>query len=468
MYEVVVGIEVHVELKSNSKVFSHSQNEYSNEPNIYVNEIDLGMPGVLPVLNKKVIEMALQASLALNCKINKVMHFDRKNYFYPDLPKGYQITEQDTPIGYDGYIDIGDKKIGIERLHIEEDTCKSIHGKTGTMLNANRAGVPLIEIVSKPDMRSPEDAVAYLTKLREILLYLGISDVKIEEGSMRCDCNVSLHKPGTPFGTKIEIKNIGSINNVGEAIKYEIKRQSEILDREGFIKHEETRRLDDKTMTTILMRVKETGNDYRYFPEPDIPYVEISDDWINEVKANMPVFADELKEKYEALGINSNNLKTIISRLDLVEFLESVIDSCDPIIASNLLTGDILSYLNKNYVSINKIKLNSDNFVELVNNIKEDKVSSKQAKEIIPYLCENGGTLADAISKLGIEEINDISAIKDIIKKVLDSNPESIKDFKEGKDRAIKYLMGQVMKESKGKVNPKTANDLLMSLIREY
>ena len=468
MYEVVVGIEVHVELKSNSKVFSHSQNEYSNEPNVYVNEIDLGYPGVLPVLNKKVIEMALQASLALNCNINKVMHFDRKNYFYPDLPKGYQITEQDTPIGYDGYIDIGNKKIGIERLHIEEDTCKSIHGKTGTMLNANRAGVPLIEIVSKPDMNSPEDAVAYLTKLREILLYLGISDVKIEEGSMRCDCNVSLHKPGTPFGTKVEIKNIGSINNVGEAIKYEIKRQSEILDSGKVIEHEETRRLDDKTMTTILMRVKETGNDYRYFPEPDIPYVVISDDWINEVKANMPVFASELKEKYEALGINSNNVKTIISRLDLVEFLESVIDKCDAIIASNLLTGDILSYLNKNYVSINKIKLNSDNFIELVNNIKEDKVSSKQAKEIIPYLCENGGTLADAISKLGIEEINDTSAIENIVKKVLDSNPESIKDYKEGKDRAIKYLMGQVMKESKGQVNPKTANDILTTLIKEY
>ena len=468
MYEVVVGIEVHVELKSNSKVFSHSQNEYSNEPNIYVNEIDLGMPGVLPVLNKKVIEMALQASLALNCNINKVMHFDRKNYFYPDLPKGYQITEQDTPIGYDGYIDIGDKKIGIERLHIEEDTCKSIHGKTGTMLNANRAGVPLIEIVSKPDMRSPEDAVAYLTKLREILLYLGISDVKIEEGSMRCDCNVSLHKPGTPFGTKIEIKNIGSINNVGEAIKYEIKRQTEILDKEGIIKHEETRRLDDKTMTTILMRTKETGNDYRYFPEPDIPYVILSDDWINEVKANMPVFADELKEKYESLGINSNNLKTIISRLDLVEFLESVIDKCDPIIASNLLTGEILSYLNKNYVSINKIKLNSDNFAELVNMIKDSKVSSKQAKEIIPYLIENGGTVTDAINTLGVSEITDTNEINDIVKNVLDNNQESINDYKSGKDRAIKYLMGQVMKESKGKANPAVANQILMDMIKNY
>ena len=468
MYEVVIGIEVHVELKSNSKVFSHSQNEYSNEPNIYVNEIDLGMPGVLPVLNKKVIEMALQASIALNCNINKVMHFDRKNYFYPDLPKGYQITEQDTPIGYDGYIDIGDKKIGIERLHIEEDTCKSIHGKTGTMLNANRAGVPLIEIVSKPDMRSPEDAVKYLTKLREILLYLGISDVKIEEGSMRCDCNVSLHKPGTPFGTKIEIKNIGSINNVGEAIKYEIKRQSEILDSGKIIEHEETRRLDDKTMTTILMRTKETGNDYRYFPEPDIPYVVLSDDWINDVKANMPVFADELKEKYKELGINDNNIKTIISRLDLCQFLENVIDRVDPVVAANLLTGEILSYLNKNYVSINKIKLTSDNFTELVNMISDNKVSSKQAKEIIPYLIENGGNVTDAINTLGVSEITDTNEINSIIKNVLDSNPESINDYKSGKDRAIKYLMGQVMKESKGKANPAIANKILMDMIKNY
>lgn len=468
MYEVVVGIEVHVELKSNSKVFSHSQNEYSNEPNIYVNEIDLGMPGVLPVLNKKVIEMALQASIALNCNINKVMHFDRKNYFYPDLPKGYQITEQDTPIGYDGYIDIGDKKIGIERLHIEEDTCKSIHGKTGTMLNANRAGVPLIEIVSKPDMRSPEDAVKYLTKLREILLYLGISDVKIEEGSMRCDCNISLHKPGTPFGTKIEVKNIGSINNVGEAIKYEIKRQTEILDSGSSIEKEETRRLDDKTMTTILMRTKETGNDYRYFPEPDIPYVILSDDWINDVKANMPVFADELKEKYKELGINDNNIKTIISRLDLCQFLENVIDNVDPIIAANLLTGDILSYLNKNYISINKIKLTGDNFTELVNMISANKVSSKQAKEIIPYLIENGGSVNDAINKLGVSEITDTNEINNIIKNVLDNNPESINDFKSGKDRAIKYLMGQVMKESKGKANPSIANQILMDMIKNY
>ena len=467
MYETVVGIEVHVELKSNSKVFSHSQNEYSTEPNIYVNEIDLGMPGVLPVLNKKVIDMALQASIALNCKINKVMHFDRKNYFYPDLPKGYQITEQDTPIGYDGYIKISDKNIGIERLHIEEDTCKSIHGKNGTMLNANRAGVPLIEIVSKPDMRSASDAVEYLTKLREILLYLGISDVKIEEGSMRCDCNVSVHKVGTPFGTKIEVKNIGSINNVGEAIQYETKRQIELLEKGETLK-EETRRFDDKSMATILMRVKETGNDYRYFPEPDIPYVSISDEWIDQVKENMPVFADELKEKYESLGINNNNIKTILSRLDLCNFLESVINDTDPVIAANLITGDILSYLNKNFISISNVKLTKEDFIELVNMIKEDKLSSKQTKEVLPYILENGGDIISAIKVLGLEEIKDESELKKLVQTVLDNNIESINDYKNGHDRALKYLMGQVMKESKGKANPNVCSNLIIEMLKNY
>ena len=467
MYETVVGIEVHVELKSNSKVFSHSQNEYSTEPNIYVNEIDLGMPGVLPVLNKKVIDMALQASIALNCKINKVMHFDRKNYFYPDLPKGYQITEQDTPIGYDGYIKISDKNIGIERLHIEEDTCKSIHGKNGTMLNANRAGVPLIEIVSKPDMRSASDAVEYLTKLREILLYLGISDVKIEEGSMRCDCNVSVHKVGTPFGTKIEVKNIGSINNVGEAIQYETKRQIELLEKGETLK-EETRRFDDKSMTTILMRVKETGNDYRYFPEPDIPYVSISDEWIDQVKENMPVFADELKEKYESLGINNNNIKTILSRLDLCNFLESVINDTDPVIAANLITGDILSYLNKNFISISNVKLTKENFIELVNMIKEDKLSSKQTKEVLPYILENGGDIISAIKVLGLEEIKDESELRKLVQTVLDNNIKLINDYKNGHDRAIKYLMGQVMKESKGKANPNVCSNLIIEMLKNY
>src|SRR5574344_2170835 len=443
MYEVVVGIEVHCELKSNSKVFSDSMNEYSKDPNTNVNVIDLGYPGVLPRINKKVIDMAMSAALAFNCSINRVMHFDRKNYFYPDLTKGYQITEQETPIGHDGYIEINDngimKKIGLE----------------------------LIDIVSKPEIRSSSEAVLYLEKLREILLYLGISDVKIEEGSMRCDCNVSIHKPGTPFGTKVEVKNIGSIANVGKAIEYETKRQSAIIDNGGTL-HEETRRLDDKTMETILMRTKETGNDYRYFPEPYIPYIVIDDEWLNNVKAKMPVFADELKIKYHKLGINENNIKTIISRLDLCQFLESVIDKCNPITAANLLTGDVLSYLNKNYLSINSIKLDSTNFIETVNEIENNTISSKQAKEVIPYLIENGGTANEAITKLGLVQITDTSALSDIVDKVIKNNPESVKDYKDGKDRAIKYLMGQIMKETKGQANPQLVNNLLMDIIKNY
>lgn len=468
MYETVVGIEVHVELKSNSKVFSDSLNEYSVDPNTNVNPIDLGYPGVLPRVNKKVIDMALSAALAFNCEINKVMHFDRKNYFYPDLPKGYQITQQDTPIGYNGYIEITDndviKKIGLERMHIEEDTCKSLHGKTGTMLNANRAGVPLIEIVSKPEIRSSKEAILYLEKLREILLYLGISDVKIEEGSMRCDCNISVHKPNTPFGTKIEVKNIGSISNVGLAIDYEVKRQIDILEHGGILK-EETRRFDDKKNETVLMRVKETGNDYRYIPDPDIPYIIIDDDWLNNVKSKMPVFASELKAKYKDLGINDNNIKTIISRLDLCQFLETVINDCNPIIAANLLTGDVLSYLNKNYLSINNIKLTSSNFIDIVNNLENKTISSKQAKDIIPYIITNGGSVSDAINSLGLSQITDSKYLQDIVDDVIKNNPESIKDYKDGKDRAIKYLMGQIMKETKGQASPQIVNQILLDTL---
>ena len=275
-----IGIEVHVELKTMAKAFSLSKNNFNDEANTNINVLDLGYPGTLPRLNKGIIDFALKACLAFNCKINRLMHFDRKNYFYPDLPKGYQITQQDTPIGYDGYVQISNKKIYLERMHIEEDTCKSIH-TTDTLLNFNRAGVPLIEIVTKPCINSGKEAMEYLEKLRETLLYLGISDVKIEEGSMRCDVNVSV-SDSDKLGTKCEVKNIGSISSVGLAIDYEIKRQEELI-KKGEKIVEQTRRFDDKTKTTILMRYKETGNDYRYFPEPDIPFIYIDDEWLKEI-----------------------------------------------------------------------------------------------------------------------------------------------------------------------------------------
>ncbi|HHW68886.1 MAG TPA: Asp-tRNA(Asn)/Glu-tRNA(Gln) amidotransferase subunit GatB [Tenericutes bacterium] len=460
-----IGVEVHVELKSNTKVFSSSLNAFDNEPNKYVSVIDLGYPGTLPKLNKEVINMALSAAIALNCKINKVMHFDRKNYFYPDLPKGYQITQNKTPIGYDGYLEIEingkKKKIGIERIQIEEDTCKSIHVEGKTLLNANRAGVPLIEVVSKPVIETGEEAALYLEKLREILLYLGISDVKIEEGSMRCDANISLKEHDSPeFGTKIEIKNIGSISHVKTSIEYEEKRQKELL-LKGEILKEETRRFDEKTLTTVLMRTKETGNDYRYFPEPDIPYVVLSEEWISEIKNNMPILADELKEKYRKLGINENNIKTIISNISLCKFFETVVDKTNPISAANILTSEVLGYLNKNYIKISDMKLNQDNFIKLIEYINIGKISSKQAKDIIPVLIEKELSIDQVISELKIEQISDENILLEIINKIIDLNPNAVNDFKDGKYRAVKFLMGQIMKETKGQASPQILNKLL-------
>lgn len=460
-----IGIEVHVELKSLSKVFSNSKNNFNDPVNTNVNVIDLAYPGSLPRLNKEVINMAIKACLALNCDVTRLMHFDRKNYFYADLPKGFQITQQDTPIGTNGYIEIENgKKIRIERLHIEEDTCKSIHSKE-TLLNFNRAGVPLLEIVSKPDIHSGLEAVQYVEKLRETLLYLGISDVKIEEGSMRCDVNVSVSDNDT-LGTKCEIKNIGSISNVKTAIDYEVSRQTELL-KNGEIIKEQTRRYDDKTKTTILMRYKETGNDYRYFPEPDIPYFEITDEWLREIEKQMPILTDELKEKYEKLNINPQNIQTLISNRSLCMFLESVIDSVDAVIASNILTSDISGYLNKNIVSIEDTKLTKEKFIELINMLEKEQLSSKQTKQIIPYLLETDKSISSLIEELGLVQITDNTKLQEIISNVLNNNQESVNDYKNGHENALKYLMGQIMKESKGQANPKLVNELLIENLKK-
>jgi len=457
-----IGIEVHVELKSKAKVFSDSKNNFSDEANTNINIIDIGYPGALPKLNKEVINMALKACLALNCKINRVMHFDRKNYFYPDLPKGYQITQNDTPIGYDGYVSIDGKDIEIERIHIEEDTCKSKHSDM-TLLNFNRAGVPLLEIVTKPVISNGKEAMAYLEKLRETLLYLGISDVKMEEGSMRCDVNVSISDT-KKLGAKCEIKNIGSISAVGIAIDYEIKRQKELLEKEENI-IEETRRYDEKTKTTVSMRVK--GNDYRCFPEPDIPSVHLTDQWIEEIRKSIPVLTDDLKTKYESLGINSQNIKTIINNKELCDFFEKVVDLTNPVIASNLLTGDISSYLNKNFISIENTGLSINDFVMLVKKLEDNEISSKQAKDIIPVLLEKGKEIDIIINELGIKKVDD-SRILETVKEIVKSNPESVKDYKEGKDRAVKYLMGQVMSISKGQADPVIAKKLLIEELKKY
>lgn len=467
-----IGIEVHVELKSKAKVYSNSLNAFSPEANKNMTLIDYGYPGSLPVLNKEVIDMALKACLALNCNINKVMHWDRKNYFYPDLPKGYQITQQDTPIGYDGYLEIEldgyKKKIGIERIHIEEDTCKSIHSINGTKLNFNRAGVPLIEIVSKPDIANGEEARAYVETLRSILLYLGISDVKIEEGSMRCDTNVSLKEENSNIlGTKCEIKNIGSISNVGRSIDYEIERQSKLIEAGEKIV-EETRRFDDKSGTTVLMRVKETGNDYRYFPEPDIPYVILTDEEIEKVRKNLPVLPNVLKMKYKDAGINEIAIKTVLANPEICEWLENLFDKVNPVIAANLLTGDILSYLNKEKITIVDSNITEQSFIDLVNVLDKKEISSKQGKQILEILLETGGEVRTIMKKYGMEQISDDATLITMIEEVIKANPESVDDFKAGRDRAIKFLMGQIMKASKGQANPAKVNTLLLDTLKKY
>ena len=465
-YIPTIGIEVHVELKTNTKIFSNSKNGYGMGANTLTNVIDLGYPGTLPTINEAVINKAIKAAKVLNCKIRKTMHFDRKNYFYPDNPKNYQITQFNTPIGYDGYVPIivdgKEKRIEIEEMHIEEDTCKSMHRGSVTLLDFNRAGVPLIEIVTKPCISSAEEAKLYIEKLRETLLYADISDCKIEEGSMRCDANVSIRKnESDPFGTKAEIKNIGSISNVKLSIEKEIERQTKLYDNgETFLP--QTRRFDSKLNDTVLMRVKETGNDYRYFPEPDIPYINLTDEHIDEVVSEIPMMPDERRKVYMEKGISELNSNKVINHREISDYLNKFIDTdLDFLIASNLLLGDIQSYLNKNNVSLSNTKLTDDKFMNLVSKIKSGELTSKNVKDIIDDILDRDISCDEIIKEKGISNITDDSEVLDIINKVISENSASVEDYKNGHDRAIKFLMGQVMKASLGKVNPSLAMKLL-------
>ena len=466
-YKKTIGIEVHCELKTKEKLFSPSLNNYGSLANLNANIIDLGYPGTLPTLNKEAILLAIRACKVLNCKIRKIQHFDRKNYFYPDNPKNFQITEERTPIGYDGYVEINDdgvtKRIEILEMHIEEDTSKSIHSKETTLLDFNRAGVPLIEIVTKPCIHTAKEATLYLEKLRELLLYANVSDCKIEEGSMRCDANISISKTDT-LGTKIEVKNIGSITNVGLAIEYEGKRQAEILDA-GEKLQEETRRYDAKLDKTILMRVKETGNDYRYFPEPDIPYLVLTDEMIEEVTKTIPVSADVRRKKYQEAGINEININKLIANKDLSDYLEEF-TNLNLKTASNLLLGDIQAYLNKVNKSILETKLTKDKMIKLVSYLDDGKISHKNFKDIVLDIMETDKEIDTILEEKGIKNVVDNTLVLEIIEKVLKDNENVVLDYKNGNERSLKFLMGQVMKESKGSVNPKLANDLLIEKLK--
>ena len=465
-YKKTVGIEVHCELKTNSKMFIDSINNYGGVANVNINEIDFALPGTLPTINSYGIELGIKAALALNCKINKKVVFDRKNYFYPDLPKGYQITQARNPIGVDGYVEIEvdgiKKKIGIHDIHLEEDTCKSTHAESKSYLDFNRNGVPLIEIVSESDMNSEKEAMAYLEKLKELLLYTDVSDCKMEEGSMRCDVNVSVSKT-EKLGTRTETKNIGSISSVGRAILVEADRQIGELEQGNTIQ-EETRRFDEKENRTILMRVKETGNDYRYFPEPDIPPYILEDEKIEAIKQNMPILPNKRREIYQEAGINPVNINKIIANKEISDYLLKVDGNL--VIASNLLLGEIQAYLNKTGKNLLDTKLTYDKFNLLVEKLDKKEISNQVFKEIINTIMETDSDLEELIASKKQKELT-LEELEKIVTEVILNNPDSITDYKLGKDRATKFLMGQIMKATKGSASPSQANEILLKKLSE-
>ena len=465
-FKTKVGIEVHCELKTNSKMFSNAINNYGGLANTNISEIDFALPGTLPTINEYGIELGIKAALALNCTINKTVMFDRKNYFYPDLPKGYQITQARNPIGVNGYVEIEvdgvKKKIGIHDIHLEEDTAKSTHAEAKSYLDFNRCGVPLLEIVSEPDMDNEKEAMAYLEKLRELLLYTNVSDCKMEEGSMRCDVNISVSDTDK-LGTRTETKNIGSISSVGRCILSEAKRQVEEI-KAGNVIREETRRFSELENKTILMRVKETGNDYRYFPEPDIPSYIIEDSMIERVKSNMETLPNVRRTIYKEAGIQDINIEKIISNKEVSDYMLGL--NCNLVIASNLLLGEISAYLNKNNKNILDTKLTKEVFENLVNKLDKKEITNQIAKEILPDLMDKDIDLDKIVEEKNKNSLSE-DDLKNLINNIVDNNPASIKDFKEGKDRAVKYLMGQVMKETKGSANPGLANKLLVEILKE-
>lgn len=472
-FETVIGLEVHVELKTASKIFSSSPNQFGAEPNTNTNMVDLGMPGVLPVLNKKAVEYGMKAAMAINCEVATHTKFDRKNYFYPDNPKAYQISQFDQPIGEHGWIEIEvngyTKKIGITRIHLEEDAGKLNHGDGYSLVDYNRQGTPLVEIVSEPDIRTPDEAYAYLEKLKSIIQYTGVSDCKMEEGSLRCDANISIRPVGQKeFGTKTELKNLNSFNFVRKGLEYEEKRQREVVSAGGTI-DQETRRFDETTGATILMRVKEGSDDYRYFPEPDLMGLYIDEDWKARVRAEIPELPDMRQKRYvDVLGLPVYDAKVLTITKEMADFFEATVKAgADAKLASNWLMGDVSAYLNAEQKELANIALTPGNLSEMIKLIENGTISSKIAKTIFKELIEQGGSAEQIVKEKGLVQISDEGALLKIVSEILDANPQSIEDFKNGKSKAVGFLVGQLMKATKGQANPQMVNKILLEEIQK-
>ncbi|MBP1765524.1 MAG: gatB [Firmicutes bacterium] len=475
-YEVVIGLEVHSELKTNSKIFCGCSTQFGSDQNTNVCPVCLGMPGVLPVVNEKVVEFAVRAGLALNCKILPFSKFDRKNYYYPDLPKNYQTSQYDLPIALDGYLDIevngATKRIGITRIHMEEDAGKLVHAGTisnadYTLVDYNRTGVPLIEIVSEPDLRSPEEAKAYLEKIKSILEYIDVSDCKMEEGSLRCDANISLRPRGTePFGTKSEIKNLNSFRAVQRGLEYEVERQTDVLEDGGKVV-QETRSWDEAAGVTVSLRSKEQAHDYRYLPEPDLVPIVVDPAWVEEIRCNLPELPDERQKRMmETYGLSSYDASVLTASRAQAEYFDALVaQGADAKAAANWVMGEVAKHLNSNGLTMAQCPVSAEHLAGMLKLVDKGTISHKIAKTVFEEMWTSGKAAEDIVKEKGLVQITDSSAIVGIVDAVLAANPQSVADFKAGKERAIGFLVGQVMKQTKGRANPEMVNTLLKERI---
>lgn len=472
-YEAVIGLEVHTELQTKTKIFCSCRTSFGADPNTNVCPVCLGLPGVLPVLNKKVLEYAVRAGLALNCEISRFSKFDRKNYYYPDLPKNFQTSQFDLPICEHGYLDVeveGEKRrIRITRAHMEEDAGKLVHHGTSitdsdySLVDYNRTGTPLLEIVSEPDMRSAKEAVAYMEKMRAILQYVGISDCRMEEGSLRCDANVSVRPVGQKeLGTKTEIKNINSFKGVERAIEYEAMRQAELLEDGGKVV-QETRTWDEKEGVTKSMRTKEEANDYRYFPEPDLVPFTVSDEYIENIRKSLPELPDARKERYmKEFGLSSEDAVFMTNDKATADFFEAAVDAgADPKACVNWLMGEFASQLSTDGIEIAKAPVSAENLAALLKLISKGTISGKIAKKVFATMWKEGGNPEEIVKAQGLVQISDTAELSKLVDEVVGKNPKAVEDFKAGKKKAVGALVGQIMKATKGKANPRVINELL-------
>lgn len=467
-FDTVIGLEVHAELSTKTKIFCSCTTEFGGEANTHTCPVCLGLPGTLPVLNKKVVEYAIRAGLALNCSISHFSKLDRKNYFYPDLPKAYQISQYDLPLCRNGFITLeSGKKIRINRIHIEEDAGKLVHSEDNddySLVDYNRVGVPLIEIVSEPDISSPDEAVEYLEKLKGILEYIDVSDCKMQEGSLRCDANISLKPEGSgELGTKTELKNMNSFKALYRALSYEIERQGEIL-KEGQQIKQETRRWNESKQKTLAMRSKEQAHDYRYFPDPDLVPVEIGDEYIESIRKSLPELPAEKKQKFTSIyGLSEYEAGIITSSKYLADFFEATVKSYrNPKAASNFIMGELLRLVKERGFEYKDIPVKPEYLGSLLESIDSGKISVTTGKKVFEIIFDTGKSPEAIISEQGLAQISDESQLADMVKKVLDENREAVADYLSGKEKALGFLVGQTMKLSKGKANPQVINKLIV------